>query len=123
MLATGTVLGPNEDVRLEEDILEQLRDSRFWPCLSPQLEKYYCDCKDVFYIADHPEYRAMFEGKISVLDFSYEELTSLHTLFRLLGIQDRYLSSHVESVTEEVDPRINEALTTRLRQCAYAISW
>ena len=123
MITIGAVLGPMAHANEDLPDITQLRSARFLPCLSAQSQHCYKSCQDEIYVADDPAYRKAFEGKICVLDFSYEDLTALHPLLRLLGLRDRYLSDHVESLMEEVEPQINEDLTARFRLCAYAISW
>ena len=79
--------------------------------------------EESFFIVDNKYYAENFGGKLVLLDFTYEQLNSLHELFRILCLDDRYLARHVRRETSAETLTVDNALTHQFRQCAYAISW
>ena len=79
--------------------------------------------EETFFIVDNKYYAEKFSGKLILLDFTYEQLNFLHALFRILRLDDRYLTRNVRRETSAETSTVDNALTYHFRQCAYAISW
>lgn len=74
-----------------------------------------------FAIADRAGYAAAFAGKISVLDFSIEEVRAARPLLLALGLEGKKLSELVKEETTVQDGSLILDLTQSLRSKAYAI--
>jgi hypothetical protein len=103
--------------------LEILEANKFLPCTLPNGGMVFCTTEDAFFIVDNQSYGIKFQRKLLLLDFSYEQLNSLHELFCILRIDDRYLQRHVDLETVSETSSIHDGMTKDIRQCAYPISW
>ena len=72
---------------------------RFLPVEKADGSKMLAKVTDAFFIADRIEYQAAFRGKVSMLDFSLEEVCRLHRLFESLSLGDHYMSAAVQERT------------------------
>lgn len=123
IIATGKTI-PDEHQNIEyAKSIRILRNADFLPCRSPRGKLMFQPLVGTFFIFDDQEYSKLFADRLCTIDFSYQELTSLHKLFRLLGLQDHYLSRHVKVKTVEGQTSLSQSLTRQLRDCAYALSW
>lgn len=123
MLSASTLLRSEPDSSQFEGSLEILKDSNYLPC---KLESGVIDFRkatDTFFIANNQYHANLFDGRLVMLDFNYEELNSLHELLQILKLDDHYISRHVRLETSADSSVVDNALTSRFRQCAYAISW
>ncbi|KAE8325087.1 hypothetical protein BDV39DRAFT_207210 [Aspergillus sergii] len=66
---------------------------------------------DTFFIADRIEYRSTFQGKVSILDFSLEEVRRLDRLLKSLSPEDRYISRIVQEKTMVEQPSSEPCLS------------
>lgn len=126
MLKIGAILLPGRVTSTEMKIVSRFREMKFLPCrsLGPLGEtKCFRICKDDCYINDDPSLVEAFAKQLTVMGFSYEDITTLHPLFHLLQIDHRYISKSIKTSTKEHGPDLNQELTRRFQQCAYAISW
>lgn len=115
-----TSKGSVDDLR---DAITELRAVSFLPVVGMDASPTYETPRGSFYVADNERYAAAFEGKVKILDFTYEELNSLHRFLDRLSLQGRYLSNHVRTSTEAENPTRSERLTKHLQQRSYALSW
>lgn len=124
MLCTAALLTPTSDPhRFSEDI-EKLQQAKFLSCIAPNGRKNFVATSETFLIADNDSHREYFQGKLTLLNFTYEDFNTLHPLFRLLGLEgNRYLSKSVVIRTEEGESTMQATLTERFRECAFALSW
>lgn len=124
MLSTSQSLSSDNRMSEVEKSVETLLQSQFLPCQSPQGgEIEFRTASETFFILDNQYYGEKFSGKVFMLDFTYEQLISLHELFRVLRLDDHYLTRHVSRETSADGVERNDLLTEQFRQCAYAISW
>ena len=122
MLAIGQMLASDASAQLKQETLQSLRRTHFLPVRNGT-EILFETPKADFCINDHERYGKGFEGKIKMLDFSYEDLTSLHPLFRCLSITSRYISGLVDTETTVNNFKESRYLTQHLQERAYAFSW
>lgn len=123
MFATSEVLDYNSEVSRFQTSIDSLQNSTYLPCNLPSGGQEYRSAEQTFFIVDNKHYAEMFSGKLVLLDFKYEELISLHELFRILRLDGCYLSRHVSPETSAESWNRDNVLTEQFRQCAYAISW
>ena len=123
MLSTAAMLNAESDVSKFPSSLAILQQANFLPSNSPNQTSELLALNDSFFIVDNLKVAQAFEGKLALLDFTYEELNTLHTLVRLLRLEDRYLSKNVALETDEGDCALDTGLTQQIQQCAYALSW
>lgn len=123
MLSASTLLSPNTNMSEIQMSIEVLQQSKYLPCRSLTGGIHFCSAKDTFFILDNKFFGRMFEGKLVMLDCTYEELNSLHELFRILRLDDHYLARHVSEETSAESSDMSDMLTDEFRECAYAISW
>jgi hypothetical protein len=122
MLSASELLDFNSKSSQFGTSIEILKQSKYLPCKSPSGHM-FCLLEETFFIVDNKYYAEKFSSKLVLLDFTYEQLTSLHELFRILRLDNRYLARHVRRETSAETSAIDDALTYQFRQCAYAISW
>jgi hypothetical protein len=122
MLSTSELLGADSQSAKYKTSTETLRKWSYLPCKLPS-GNVFRSLKETFFIVDHEYYAEKFKGRLVLLDFTYEQLTSLHDLFRLLRLDDHYLARHVRRETSVETSTFDDILTQQFRQCAYAISW
>ena len=123
MCSASELLDANSQDSHFEKSLGLLQRSSYLPCKLPTGGKEYRSEKDTFFIVDNEYYANKFDGRLILLDFTYGELTILHDLFRILRLDDRYLSRYVRYETSARTSAVDEMLTEQFRQCAYPISW
>ncbi|KAL9113802.1 MAG: hypothetical protein Q9187_007574, partial [Circinaria calcarea] len=81
--------------------IQQLRGKKVFPVIMPGptpqhvLKDYYT----YFYIADHPHLYANFSGRVSLLDFSVDEVHKLMPVLQALGVKGKLLSANVTEVS------------------------
>ena len=122
MLSASELLGVNSQSSQFGTSIDILRKSKYLPCKSPS-GPVFRSMEETFFIVDNKNYAEKFSGKLVLLDFAYEQLISLHELFRILRLDDHYLARHVRRETSAGASTVDNALTRQFRQCAYAISW
>lgn len=123
MLATASMLSSTTDPADFSDSLAKLQEAQFLPCRQCDGSIVLVGLSDSFFVIDNSAFGVRFEGKLKVLDFTYDQLNTLHPLFRMLRLEDRYLSKSVQNETDAGESVTDTALTSEFRQCAYAISW
>ena len=123
LLNAGTMFTDDCNVKSLGNIVDALREKQFLPCRLGDVKKRLCAADDDFYIADSNRYEESFAGKLYMLDYSYQELTTLHGLLGLVDVAHRYLSKSVEIIAAEGDSVRSPLLTKQFRECAYALSW
>lgn len=123
MLSAGDMLGFNSETSKFHSSIGILQQHAFMPCKSPTGKSEFLALDDTFLVVDNVEFAEAFEGKLQLLEFTYEELNSLHTLLRLLLLEDRYLSRNVTLETHEGNSTFHGGLTQQFQECAYAFSW
>jgi hypothetical protein len=122
ILVLGQILAADPAAKVTNEHLDNLRKAAFLPVR----EQDVCKLKNInadFCINDHKRYGDAFRGKARMLDFDYEDLTSLHPLFKLLTIENKYISGLVEAHTTVESFCESRDLTKHLRERAYAFSW
>lgn len=123
LLDVGAMVTDDCNAKSLRHIVDALRKKQFLPCRRREDEKMLCATDDDFYIADSKRYKESFAGKLYMLDYSYQELTTLHGLLGLVGVAYRYLSENVEVTTTEGNSVLSPSLTDQFQECAYALSW
>ena len=79
---------------------------------------------DDFAIPDHPRFGRAFQGHLAMLDLLLDESQILDSLFRHLGLVDRYLSNTVKETSVVGEGALeSRALSQELRAKAYALFW
>lgn len=106
-----------------EDDLDDLRNLKWLPIKSRYGETVLGDISEAFFIVDRVEYGNAFRNKVSVLDFSLEEVWSLQPFLWSLGLQNRYMSSAISESTDVRQPSKEPAtnLTHDFREKATAL--
>jgi hypothetical protein len=124
MLSTSQSLSVDSRSSEVEKSVESLLQNQFLPCKTPQTGDIVLrTASETFFILDNQYYGEKFSGEIFMLDFTYEQLISLHELFRVLRLDDHYLTRHVNPKTSADGLERDDLLTEQFQQCAYAISW
>ena len=123
MLSASELLGVNSQSSQFGTSIDILQQSKYLPCKPPYGPVKFRSPEETFFIVDNKNYAEKFSGKLVLLDFTYEQLISLHELFRILRLDDHYLARHVRRETSAETSTVDNALTLQFRQCAYAISW
>ena len=124
MISTSQSLSPDTRSSEVEKSVDFLLQSHFLPCRTPHTgDIIFRTASETFFILDNKYYGEKFSGEIFMLDFTYEELISLHELFRVLRLDNHYLSRHVSPETTAEGLEGDDSLTAQFQQCAYAISW
>ena len=123
MMNAGQIIATKSDLAsVGEELLLRLSECCYLPVTRTTGNGFVK--KDAnFFIVDHERFGNAFKGKVDLLDFTYEELTSLHPFFHTLDLGNRYLSAHVKSETEVKNSRGSQDLTDHFQQRAYALSW
>ena len=124
MINAGQIMAADPDSEDLGTILQDLRKNRYLPVRRDE-GWLFLKPSGNYFIIDHERFAAAFSGKVNVLDFKYDQLTSLHPLFQALGLEHRYISHHVDSETmvSEVASHTSSELTSFFQQRAYALSW
>jgi hypothetical protein len=123
MIAAGAMLGQEQNLEVLEPSLRELKKYKFLPVRSSAGVQSFEKTSASFFINDHERFGTAFQGKLDFLDFSYDELMSLHPLFQSLKLENRYLSGHIETETTVGTSIENQVLANEFRQRAYALSW
>jgi len=105
---------------MSED-LEQLLDCKCLPILHADGRTGWVDRSGAFSIIDRREYEELFQGKLTILAFSLEEVHPLKAFLHGLGLADRYMSNAVEEETQTPVGLMHPRLTDDLRNKSYAI--
>lgn len=122
MMNTGQILAAEPTAEGLRDGIQALKRNRYLPIRQGEGWKFALPDED-FFIVDHERYGSAFHEKLDLLDFTYAELTSLHSLFQLLDLEHRYLSRHVKpETTFDTSFRSND-LSAHLQHRSYALSW
>jgi hypothetical protein len=123
LFALGQVLAASSQSTLSDKSMNLLSRTTCFPIRGPT-GKRLVSCYDGCYsINDHQRYGDQFLYEIETLDFSCEDLTSLHPLFQRLESEDLYLSATVTTSTTVEKSRKNDDLTDHMRGLSYALSW
>ena len=124
MMNAGQILATDPSSEAIRPILPDLRRNRYLPVHRGDTWL-FMKTSESFFIVDHERYATAFGGKINLLDFDYAEMTSLHPLFQVLGLEHRYLSRNVETetVVSEAASNLPCDFTPYFQQRAYALSW
>lgn len=123
MLAVSELLDMSSSKSEFRSSMEILDECNYLPCRITGGAVEFRSKSQAFFILDNGNYADEFGDLLVMLDFTYEQLNSLHNLIQLLGLDDHYLARHVHSKTSADDSARDDSLTTQFRQCAYAISW
>jgi len=95
ILTPSEFLASDPEVEVNKERLSSLEQTTVLPVRGPDgLELFSVD--QAFTTNDHQRYGQLFENQVEVLDFGHEEMTSLYPLFKLLDLEDRFLSALVE---------------------------
>lgn len=107
-------------LRPSPDDLRGVQELRFLPIEKADGSKMLAKATDAFFIADRIEYQAAFHGKVSMLDFSLEEIRRLCRLFDSLSLGDHYMSAAVQerTIVQLPAPEPSSSLTHTFREKA-----
>ena len=122
MLSASQLLDTTSDSSKFASSIKALEETKWLPCISSS-GALFCSMEELFFIVDNADYANMFRGKLVLLDFSYEQLSFLHELLRVLDLLHRYLGRHVSRQTFADSSVVDIPLTEQFRQCAYPLSW
>jgi hypothetical protein len=104
--------------------LEGLKKVKFLPLKVLGSRPALAGIDDDFAIPDHPRFGRAFQGHLVILDLSLDESQILDSLFRHLGLVDRYLSNAVTEASVVGEGALeSRALSQELRARAYALFW
>jgi hypothetical protein len=104
--------------------LEGLKKVNFLPIKVLNNTPALAGIDDDFAIPDHPRFERAFQGHLVILDLSLDESQILDSLFRHLGLADRYLSNAVKETSVVGEGALeSRVLTQELRAKAYALFW
>jgi hypothetical protein len=122
MLAVSGVLSHDSKASEFWTSIETLEQCKYLPCRCFGTKEFQSKSQ-VFFIVDNESYANDFEEQLIVLDFTYQELNSLHNVIKLLGLDDHYLTWHVDTETTTGGAEEHQSLTAQFRECAYPLSW
>ena len=124
LIDIGTTVARNGvDDKLSK-ALEGLKKVQFLSIKALSNTSAFAGIDDDFVIPDHARFETAFQGHLPVLDLSLDESQILDSLFRHLGLVDRYLSSAVKEASVVNEAALEDrALSQRLRARAYALFW
>jgi hypothetical protein len=123
MLAVSELLGVSTNASNFRSSMEILDECKYLPCRTTGGAGEFRSRSQAFFIVDNGDYANEFGDRLVMLDFTYEQLNSLHNLIQLLGLDDHYLARHVHHKTSADNSTEDDTLTAQFRKCAYAISW
>jgi hypothetical protein len=123
MLALSEMLDHSSNDTSFRSSIEILDQSAYLPCRLKNGRLEFRSKAQSFFIVDNEQYAQVLQNWVIMLDFTYEQMNSLHRLVQLLGLGDHYLARHVHYETSAEARTESASLTAQLRQCAYAISW
>lgn len=123
MLAVSELLDAGSNGSQFRTSMELLDECAYLPCVSTTGTTEFRSKSQSFFIDDNETYAEEFRGQLVMLDFTYEQVNSLHNLIRLLGLDDHYLARHVRLDTSAVNSTPSDARMVQFRECAYPISW
>jgi hypothetical protein len=104
--------------------LEGLKKVKFLPIKVLSSTPALAGIDDDFAIPDHPRFGRAFQGHLAILDLSLDESQILDSLFRHLGLVDRYLSNAVKETSVVGEGALeSRVLSQELRAKAYALFW
>lgn len=123
MLAVSELLDTGNNGSQFRSSMEVLDECAYLPCRSIAGTCEFRSKSQSFFITDNETYANEFGDQLVMLDFTYEQVNSLHKLIRLLGLDDHYLARHVHLETSARISTPNDTLMAQFRDCAYPISW
>lgn len=101
--------------------IETLREAAVFPVkLSSGEMRLYSDSKD-FFVLDTLAHQQAFQGKVTSLDFSLEDIRDARLFLFACGFRERFTSEIVEEVTEPQSSEPEHEVTKNLRLKAKAI--
>lgn len=101
--------------------LEQLKELKILPVQMPNGVVNLQSTRDAFSIVDRDPLRKAFRGKISMLDYSLEEVRILRPFLSSLGLEDRFLSRTVTEESTARESSFDRVLTSEFRAKAYTL--
>jgi hypothetical protein len=123
MLAVSELLDMGSNGSQFRSSMEVLDECAYLPCRSIARATEFRSKSQSFFIVDNETYANEFGDKLVMLDFTYEQVNSLHNLIRLLGLDDHYLARHVQSETSARVSTPSDTLMAQFHECVYPISW
>ncbi len=103
------------------DDVAELQGANIFLVATTNGQKTFTNCSGGFAIVDRIEYGSAFAGKISMLDYSIEEVNDCKSVFYSLGMRKKYLSELVDETTSVDDGAIDTEMTYTFRMKAYAL--
>ncbi|KIW23153.1 uncharacterized protein PV07_11373 [Cladophialophora immunda] len=122
MLAVSELLDRGSNGSQFRSSMEVLDECAYLPCRSISGATEFRSKSQTFFIVDDEMYARAFKDKLVMLDFTYEQVNSLHDLIRLLGLDNHYLARHVQLKTSALVSTPSYTLMARFHECAYPIS-
>lgn len=123
MLAISELLDMGSNGSQFRSSMEVLDECAYLPCRSIGGATEFRSKSQSFFIVDNETYANEFGDQLVMLDFTYEQVNSLHKLIRLLGLDDHYLARHVQLETSARGSTTSDTLMAQFHECAYPISW
>lgn len=123
MLAVSELLDTGSNGSQFRSSMEVLDECAYLPCVSTAGATEFRSKSQSFFINDSEVNANHFRDRLVMLDFTYEQVNSLHNLIRLLGLDDHYLGRHVQFETSAHNSTPSDTLTAQFRECAYPLSW
>ncbi len=123
MLAVSELLEPGDNGAQLRNSMEILDECAYLPCRSTAGTTEFRSRTQSFFIVDNETYANEFGDQLIMLDFTYEQVNSLHKLIQLLGLDDHYLTRHVQPETSARVSAPSDTFMAQFHECAYAISW
>jgi hypothetical protein len=124
LIKIGTMMARSGTDDKLSKALEGLQKVKFLPIKVLNSTPALAGIDDDFAIPDHPRFERAFQGHLVILDLSLDESQILDSLFRHLGLVDRYLSSAVKETSVVGEGALeSRALSQELRAKAYALFW
>ncbi|KIX03638.1 uncharacterized protein Z518_07191 [Rhinocladiella mackenziei CBS 650.93] len=122
MLAASELLDMGSNGSQFRSSMEVLDECAYLPCRSIAGATEFRSKSQSFFIVDNETYANEFGDQLVMLDFTYEQVNSLHKLIRLLGLDDHYLARHVLLETSARVSTPSDTLMAQFHECAYPIS-
>ena len=107
--------------RPDLESLYELRPRRFLPIKSTNGQVTLGKITDKFAVIDHPQYGRIFESKVPVLDFDFEEIHKLRPFLYSLSLGDRFMSQMVRETSTADGSHKDTELSEKMREKSYAI--
>ena len=122
MIAKDEVAGDDDGFWHRLDGLKR-SEQKFLPVIQVSGGTPLRSMEQAFFINDHSTWGRKFKGKVDMLDFNCEESCTLKWFLNRLGLQNRYLSSQMQQITEPHEPSLDSTMTDDMRTRSYAYSW